>query len=299
MGAHLSQALLDRGDEVIVVDNFFSGRKANLENLGIFDRLEVIRHDINFPLYVEVDQIYNLACPASPKYYQRDPVQTLKTSVQGSINLLGLAKRVDARILLASTSEVYGDPQVSPQHEGYLGNVNQIGPRACYDEGKRAAETLFHDYRRQHGLDARIARIFNTYGPLMRADDGRVVSNFIVRAIENEPVEVYGDGMQTRSFCFVDDLVKGLIALMTSEEASEPVNLGNPTERTILSLAEEIIDMSGSRSEIVYHTLPQDDPTNRRPSIERAQKLLGWAPSTNLEDGLALTIQYFREYLTA
>lgn len=295
IGSHLARALVSMDYEVAIVDNFFTGDKANLKFLNIHDSVEVIRHDINFPLYLETDFILNLACPASPRDYQQDPVQTMKTSVQGSINLLGLAKRTGARILLASTSEVYGDPQISPQPESYLGNVNQLGPRACYDEGKRAAETLFNDYNRQHGVDIRIARIFNTYGPLMRPDDGRVVSNFIVAALENEPLTIHGDGLQTRSFCYVDDLVKGLIALLFKEAFHAPVNLGNPEEVTVSQLAQKVIEMTASSSSTQTVKLPQDDPKRRRPSIERANQVLNWQPETTLSVGLEKTIKYFQD----
>ena len=296
LGSHLCERLLARGDEVLCVDNFFTGAKDNITHLLGNPYFELIRHDVTFPLYVEVDRIYNLACPASPIHYQHDPVQTTKTSVHGAINMLGLAKRIGARILQASTSEVYGDPVVHPQAESYWGNVNPIGARACYDEGKRCAETLFFDYRRQHGLDIRIARIFNTYGPRMHPNDGRVVSNFIVQALKNDPLTVYGDGGQTRSFCHVDDLVDGLMRLMDkSPDFTGPVNLGNPEEFTIRELAELVIDMTGSGSIIEYLPLPEDDPRQRQPDITLARDLLGWKPSVPLRTGLAGTISYFEE----
>ena len=295
IGSHLTERLLEQGHEVLVVDNFYSGLRANLEHLLGHPRFELMRHDVTFPVYVEVDEIYHLACPASPIYYQRDPVQTTKTSVHGSINILGLAKRTGAKILLASTSEVYGDPSVHPQNEGYWGNVNPIGPRSCYDEGKRCAETLFFDYRRQHDLPVKVARIFNTYGPRMRPDDGRVVSNFIVQALGAAPLTVYGDGSQTRSFCYVDDLVDGLIRLMgTPHEVTGPINIGNPTEFTMLELAESILSHTGSLSEVHFRPLPQDDPVRRRPDITLARETLGWVPSTELQAGLARTVEYFR-----
>lgn len=295
IGSHLTERLLDEGHEVLVVDNFYSGVRANLEHLLRHPRFELMRHDVTFPVYVEVDEIYHLACPASPIYYQRDPVQTTKTSVHGSINMLGLAKRTKAKILLASTSEVYGDPAVHPQQEDYWGNVNPIGPRSCYDEGKRCAETLFFDYRRQHDMPIKVARIFNTYGPRMRPDDGRVVSNFIVQALRGEPITIYGDGAQTRSFCYVDDLVDGLMRLMeTGHEVTGPINIGNPGEFTMLELAQEVLEQTGSSSEIEYLPLPQDDPVRRRPDITRAREILGWAPSTMLQDGLKPTIEHFR-----
>lgn len=296
IGSHLVRRLLDDGAEVLVVDNFYSGRRANLADLLQNPRMEVIRHDVTFPLYVEVDEIYHLACPASPIFYQRDPVQTTKTSVVGSINMLGLAKRTNARILLASTSEVYGDPEVHPQEEGYWGNVNPIGIRSCYDEGKRCAETLFFDYRRQHDMPIKVARIFNTYGPRMRADDGRVVSNFIVSALNGQPLTIYGDGSQTRSFCYVDDLVDGLMQLMaTPHKVTGPINLGNPNEFTISELADKInriVDNGGPVLE--FKPLPADDPTQRQPTITRARETLGWSPTIELEEGLQRTIAYFR-----
>lgn len=295
IGSHLAQRLLDLGHEVLVVDNFYSGLRANVRALMTHPRFELMRHDVTFPLYVEVDEIYHLACPASPIYYQRDPVQTTKTSVHGSINALGLAKRTHARILLASTSEVYGDPAVHPQREDYWGHVNPIGIRSCYDEGKRCAETLFFDYRRQHALDIKVARIFNTYGPKMRPDDGRVVSNFIVQALGGEPITIYGEGEQTRSFCYVDDLVDALIRLMDMPaDFSGPVNLGNPAEFTIRELADHVLRLTGSSSGLDHRPLPQDDPVRRRPDITLAETALGWRPTTSLTDGLAATIDYFR-----
>jgi UDP-glucuronate decarboxylase len=298
IGSHLVSRLLDDGHEVLVVDNFYSGRRQNLAHVLTDPRLELLRHDITFPLYVEVDEIYHLACPASPVFYQRDPVQTTKTSVVGSINMLGLAKRTKARILLASTSEVYGDPQVHPQPESYWGNVNPIGPRSCYDEGKRCAETLFFDYRRQHDLPIKVARIFNTYGPRMRPDDGRVVSNFIVSALTGEPITIFGDGSQTRSFCFIDDLVDGLTRLMdTPHEVTGPINLGNPAEFTMSELAEKVLAATGRRSELAFHPLPEDDPTQRRPIIDQARDVLGWVPRVALDEGLGHTIDYFRRSL--
>ena len=298
VGSHLCGRLVEDGHEVLCVDNFFTGSRDNI--LGLIDQphFELMRHDITFPLYVEVDEIYNLACPASPIHYQMDPVQTTKTSVHGAINMLGLAKRTKAKILQASTSEVYGDPEVHPQGEDYLGNVNIIGPRGCYDEGKRCAETLFFDYYRQYGVKIRVARIFNTYGPRMHPDDGRVVSNFIVQALKGEPITIYGDGSQTRSFCYVDDLVDGLVRLMGADDTiTGPVNLGNPVEMTILELAEQVIGMTGTKSELVKRPLPGDDPTQRCPDIGRAKSQLGWSPSVALEDGLKRTIQYFKESL--
>jgi len=295
IGSHLCRRLLERGDEVLCVDNFYTGRRENIRDLVANPLFEVLRQDITFPLYVEVDQIYNLACPASPKHYQFDPVQTTKTSVHGAINMLGLAKRLRVPILQASTSEVYGDPEVHPQPESYWGRVNPIGPRSCYDEGKRCAETLFFDYHRQHGLAIRVARIFNTYGPNMQAEDGRVVSNFIVQALRGEDITIFGDGLQTRSFCFVDDMVEALLRLMDNPENSTgPVNLGNPAERTIRDIAETVLRLTGSRSQIVFHPLPVDDPRQRQPDIREAHRLLGWEPWTALEDGLQRTIDYFR-----
>ncbi len=296
IGSHLCERLLERGNEVICVDNFFTGSKQNVVHLMDNPYFELMRHDVCFPLYVEVDEIYNLACPASPIHYQHDPVQTTKTSVHGAINMLGLAKRVKAKILQASTSEVYGDPAVHPQPEGYWGNVNPIGPRSCYDEGKRCAETLFFDYHRQHGLRIKVARIFNTYGPRMHPNDGRVVSNFVVQALRGEPITIYGDGSQTRSFCYVDDLVAGLIALMESpDEVCGPVNLGNPAEFTMLELARLILDSTGSDAPISFHPLPVDDPRQRRPDVDLARDLLGWSPSTELKQGLKSTIDYFAD----
>ncbi|MCX7793368.1 MAG: SDR family oxidoreductase [Thermodesulfovibrionales bacterium] len=298
IGSHLCERLLAEGHEVLCVDNFYTGRKANIAHLLSNPYFEVLRHDITFPLYVEVDEIYHLACPASPVHYQFDPVQTTKTSVHGSINMLGLAKRLKIKILLASTSEVYGDPTVHPQPETYWGNVNPIGPRACYDEGKRCAETLFFDYHRQHKLKIKIARIFNTYGPRMHPNDGRVVSNFIVQALRGEDITVYGDGTQTRSFCYIDDMIEGLIKLMNSpDDVTGPINLGNPAEFSILELAETVIRLTGSRSKIVYKPLPPDDPRQRCPDITLAKRILNWQPRTHLEDGLKKTIDYFRNLL--
>jgi UDP-glucuronate decarboxylase len=298
IGSHLCRRLLAEGCDVLCVDNYFTGSKDNIAEFFAHPHFEAMRHDVTFPLYVEVDEIYNLACPASPIHYQFDPVQTTKTSVHGAINMLGLAKRVKAKILQASTSEVYGDPQIHPQTESYWGHANPIGTRACYDEGKRCAETLFFDYRRQHNLHIKVARIFNTYGPNMHPDDGRVVSNFIMQALRGEPITVYGKGDQTRSFCYVSDLVDGLIRLMGSgDDFTGPVNLGNPAEMTILELAEKVIAMTGSRSEIVYNPLPADDPVRRKPDIALAGKALGWAPKVKLEDGLKPTIEYFRSQL--
>ena len=294
VGSHLSERLLGAGHEVIAVDNFYTGSKNNVAHLRDNPRFEIIRHDVTWPLYVEVDAIYNLASPASPIHYQHDPVQTTKTNVVGAINMLGLAKRLGVPILQASTSEVYGDPEVHPQPEAYWGKVNPIGPRACYDEAKRVAETLFFDYHRQHDLKIRVARIFNTYGPRMAADDGRVVSNFIVQALRGEPITIYGDGAQTRSFCYVDDLVSGLIALMdnTSSETG-PVNLGNPGEFTMSELATLVLEMTGSKSSLEHRDLPQDDPKQRQPDISKAKKVLNWEPAVALKDGLARTIEYF------
>ncbi len=298
LGSHLCECLLQLGADVLCVDNFFTGSKSNIMHLLDEPRFELMRHDITFPLYVEVDQIYNLACPASPIHYQFDPVQTTKTSVHGAINMLGLARRTGARILQASTSEVYGDPEVHPQPEAYWGRVNPIGPRACYDEGKRCAETLFFDYQRQHQLEIKVARIFNTYGPRMHPDDGRVVSNFIVRALRGEPLAVYGDGNQTRSFCYVDVLVKALITFMGSEPGfTGPVNLGNPSEFTIKNLAQQVISLTGSASKIAYEALPTDDPKQRQPDISLAQKALDWQPEIPLDTGLPKTIEYFKQIL--
>lgn len=296
IGSHLCERLLETGCELLCVDNFFTGTRRNIEHLLDDPRFEILRHDITFPLYVEVDEIYNLACPASPIHYQWDPVQTTKTSVLGAINMLGLAKRLRGRILQASTSEVYGDPEVHPQQESYWGHVNPIGPRSCYDEGKRCAETLFFDYGRQHNLKIKVLRIFNTYGPRMQPNDGRVVSNFIVQALNNQPITIYGDGLQTRSFCFVDDLVSGMIGLMnTPDKITGPINCGNPNEFTIRDLAEKVIAMTGSRSRIVHRPLPQDDPKQRRPDISQAQELLNWRPKVMLTEGLQRTIAYFEK----
>src|ERR1700712_118156 len=298
IGSHLVRRLLGEGHQVLVVDNFCSGSRANLTDVLADPKLELMRHDVTFPLYVEVDEIYHLACPASPVFYQRDPVQTTKTSVVGSINMLGLAKRTKAKILLTSTSEVYGDPTVHPQPETYWGNVNPIGTRSCYDEGKRCAETLFFDYRRQHDMPVKVARIFNTYGPLMRPDDGRVVSNFIVQALNGRPLTVYGDGNQTRSFCYVDDMVDGLIRLMESpHEVTGPINLGNPNEFTMAQLAEQVNAMVGSDAGVEYHPLPSDDPTQRQPTITQARDVLGWVPGVELVQGLERTVDYFRSHL--
>ena len=295
LGSHLCDALLARGDDVLCVDNFFTGQRTNIAHLMGHERFEFLRHDVTFPLYVEVDQIYNLACPASPVHYQFDPVQTTKTSVIGAINMLGLAKRTKAKVLQASTSEVYGDPEVHPQVESYWGRVNPIGRRSCYDEGKRCAETLFFDYHRQHRTRIKVARIFNTYGPRMHLNDGRVVSNFIVQALAGEPITLYGDGRQTRSFCFVDDLVDALIRLMdTPDEVTGPINIGNPAEFSIAELAQRVIALTGSSSEIVFKPLPSDDPRQRQPVITVAGDVLGWAPTTALEAGLEKTIGYFR-----
>ncbi len=295
LGSHLIDRLLDSGHEVLCVDNLFTGTKRNIDHLQSQPRFEFLRHDVTFPLYIEADEIYNLACPASPIHYQHDPVQTTKTSVHGAINMLGLAKRLRCRILQASTSEVYGDPSIHPQNESYWGNVNPIGFRSCYDEGKRCAETLFFDYHRQHGLEIKVARIFNTYGPRMHPSDGRVVSNFIVQALSGEPITLYGDGSQTRSFCYVDDLVDGLIRLMGSApEVTGPINLGNPNEFTIRELADLVIAETGSSSQLTFKPLPQDDPKQRRPDISLAKSKLGWAPKVQLREGLKPTAQYFR-----
>jgi UDP-glucuronate decarboxylase len=299
LGSHLCERLLADGGIVICVDNFFTGARRNIDHVLDHHRFELIRHDVTFPLYIEVDQVYNLACPASPIHYQHDPVQTTKTSVHGAINMLGLAKRLRARILQASTSEVYGDPSVHPQAEDYWGHVNPIGPRSCYDEGKRCAETLFFDYWRQHRLQIKVARIFNTYGPRMHPNDGRVVSNFIVQALLGRDITVYGDGSQTRSFCYVDDLIDGLVRLMaTRAEVTGPVNIGNPTEFSMLELATMVIDLTGSHSRIVHRPRPEDDPRQRRPDISRAQDLLDWKPRTMLKDGLTRTIAYFDRLLS-
>ena len=297
LGSHLCDRLLERGDEVVCADNLFTGSKRNIEHLHGNPRFEFVRHDVTFPLYLEVDEIYNLACPASPVHYQHDPVQTTKTSVHGAINMLGLAKRLRCRIFQASTSEVYGDPSVHPQTEGYWGNVNPIGIRSCYDEGKRCAETLFFDYHRQHGLDIKVARIFNTYGPRMHPNDGRVVSNFIIQALRNEDITVYGEGRQTRSFCYVDDLLRGMVGFMNQDEEVGPVNFGNPVETTMLELASHVIRLCGSRSKIVFRPLPADDPKQRCPDIGCAKRLLDWEPRVGLEDGLRSTIDYFRSTL--
>jgi len=294
IGSFLCERLLESGANVICADNFFTGTRTNVAHLLNHPRFELMRHDVCFPLYVEVDEIYNMACPASPIHYQFDPVQTTKTSVHGAINMLGLAKRVKAKILQASTSEVYGDPAVHPQPEEYWGNVNPIGPRSCYDEGKRCAETLFFDYHRQHKLRIKVARIFNTYGPRMHPNDGRVVSNFIVQALKGEDITLYGDGQQTRSFCYVDDLARGLISLMDSPDSvTGPINIGNPGEFTIRQLAEQVIDLTGAKSKLVFMPLPQDDPKQRQPNIEKARDILGWEPKVQLRDGLTKTIAYF------
>jgi UDP-glucuronate decarboxylase len=298
LGSHLCERLLREGASVICVDNYFTGTRRNIDSMLDHHRFEMVRHDVTFPLYLEADQIYNLACPASPIHYQHDPVQTTKTSVHGAINMLGLAKRLRAKILQASTSEVYGDPNVHPQREDYWGHVNPIGPRSCYDEGKRCAETLFFDYWRQHKLLIKVARIFNTYGPRMHPNDGRVVSNFIVQALLGRDITVFGDGLQTRSFCYVDDLIDGLVRLMnTSDDVIGPINIGNPTEFTMLELASQVIELTGSRSKIVHRPRPQDDPRQRRPDISKAHDLLGWAPKLALKDGLVKTIAYFEELL--
>jgi UDP-glucuronate decarboxylase len=298
LGSHLIDRLLELGHEVICADNLFTGTKRNIDHLHNHPRFEFMRHDVTFPLYVEVDEIYNLACPASPLHYQHDPVQTTKTSVHGAINVLGLAKRLRCKVFQASTSEVYGDPVVHPQPETYWGNVNPIGPRSCYDEGKRCAETLFFDYHRQHGLEIKVARIFNTYGPRMHHADGRVVSNFIVQALRGEPITLYGDGSQTRSFCYVDDLIEGFLRLMeTGPEVSGPVNLGNPGEFTIRELAEKVLALTGSTSPLVEKPLPADDPRQRRPDITLARGLLGWQPTMALDEGLPRTVRYFERVL--
>lgn len=300
LGSHLCERLLKKGHDILCVDNFFTGTKDNVLNLLENPHFEVIRHDVTFPLYVEVDEIYNLACPASPIHYQFDPVQTTKTSVHGAINMLGLAKRVKAKILQASTSEVYGDPEIHPQPESYWGRVNPIGVRSCYDEGKRCAETLFFDYYRQHKLDIKVVRIFNTYGPKMHPNDGRVVSNFIVQALKNKDITVYGDGSQTRSFCYVDDLIDGLVRMMNSKKSfTGPVNMGNADEFSILALANMVIDIIGSRSKIIHKSIPNDDPKQRKPDIALAQKVLGWEPKIKLEDGLVKTIMYFERLISS
>lgn len=298
IGSHLIEKLLLQGHEVLCVDNLFTGMKRNIDRFYSNPQFEFIRHDVTFPLYVEVDEIYNLACPASPVHYQYDPVQTTKTSVHGAINMLGLAKRLRCKILQASTSEVYGDPTVHPQPESYWGNVNPIGPRSCYDEGKRCAETLFFDYHRQFQTQIKVARIFNTYGPRMHPADGRVVSNFVVQALNGDPITIYGDGTQTRSFCYVDDLVEGLMRLMeTGTEVTGPVNLGNPVEFTMIQLAERVLDIVGYRSKLLYRELPADDPRQRKPDIDLARRLLGWQPEVQLETGLQYTVEYFRAAL--
>ena len=298
LGSHLCDALVAAGHEVLCVDNYFTGRRGNVAHLLDQPNFELMRHDVTFPLYVEVDEIYNLACPASPIHYQYDPVQTTKTSVHGAINMLGLAKRTRAKIFQASTSEIYGDPSVHPQSEDYWGNVNPIGPRSCYDEGKRCAETLFFDYRRQHGTKIKVARIFNTYGPRMHPQDGRVVSNFIVQALKGEEITIFGDGQQTRSFCYYEDLIRGFVALMDSaDEVTGPINLGNPGEFSMLELAEAILELTGSRSKLAFRPLPQDDPRQRRPDIRRAKELLEWEPKVALREGLVQTIAYFDSLL--
>ena len=295
LGSHLCERLLGDGHDVLCVDSFYSTTKDNVEHLLGHPRFELMRHDVTFPLYVEVDQIYHLACPASPIHYQRDPVQTTKTAVHGSINMLGLAKRTKAKILLTSTSEVYGDPAVHPQTEDYWGNVNPIGPRACYDEGKRAAETLFFDYRRQHDLDIKVARLFNTYGPRMHPNDGRVVSNFVMSALHGRPITIYGEGQQTRSFCYVDDLIEALVRFMaTDHDVTGPINLGNPGEFTMIELANLVLELTGSTSQLVHEPLPVDDPARRRPDITRAKETLGWEPTIPLREGLGRTIEHFR-----
>ena len=299
LGSHLCKHLLSEGNEILCLDNFYTGSKDNIVDLMTNPYFEIIRHDITFPIYLEVEQIYNLACPASPVYYQKYPNQTTKTNVSGSINVLGLAKRLNIPVLQASTSEIYGDPTVHPQTEDYWGNVNCTGIRSCYDEGKRCAETLFFDYHRELGLDIRVARIFNTYGPNMAINDGRVVSNFIVQAITGKDITIYGDGSQTRSLCYVDDLIRGLISLMNTENTHDPVNLGNPVECSIQELAEKIISITKSKSELVYHPLPQDDPTQRCPDISKAETLLGWKPEIKFEEGIIKTIDFFEEKLSA
>ena len=298
VGSHLCDRLIDDGHEVVCVDNFFTGDKSNILHLLSNPNFELIRHDVTFPLYIEVDEIYNLACPASPIHYQHDPVQTTKTSVHGAINMLGLAKRTGAKICQASTSEVYGDPQIHPQTEDYWGHVNPIGTRSCYDEGKRCAETLFFDYHRQHQLRIKVARIFNTYGPNMHPNDGRVVSNFIVQALSGEDITIYGDGQQSRSFCYVDDLIEAFVRLMATEDkVTGPINLGNPVEFTMLELAQKVIDLTGSKAKLVFQPLPSDDPTQRQPNITQAKQVLGWQPKILLEEGLKKTIGYFDQLL--
>ena len=298
LGSHLCERLLIEGHDVLCVDNFYTGSKNNVKHLFGHPHFELMRHDITFPLYVEVDEIYNLACPASPKHYQYDPVQTTKTSVHGAINMLGLAKRLGAKILQASTSEIYGDPEIHPQTEAYWGKVNPIGIRSCYDEGKRCAETLFFDYWRQHQVDIKVVRIFNTFGPRMDIDDGRVISNFIVQALRNQDITIYGDGLQTRSFCYVDDLITGLISMMqTPKDLTGPINMGNPVEFTMLELAKEVIELTQSRSQLAFQNLPSDDPRQRRPDIRLARDILDWEPQTALKQGLVKTIEYFKEVL--
>ena len=298
LGSHLCDRLVREGYDVVCLDNLFTGSKDNIRHLIGSDHFEFLRHDVTFPLYIEVDEIYNLACPASPVHYQHDPVQTTKTSVHGAINMLGLAKRVRARILQASTSEVYGDPSIHPQTEEYWGNVNPIGIRACYDEGKRCAETLFFDYYRQHRVDIKVMRIFNTYGPRMHPNDGRVVSNFIVQALKGDPITIFGDGTQTRSFCYVDDLIDGMVRLMNSPDGvTGPINIGNPDEFTMLQLAEMVLKLTGSKSKIAFRPLPSDDPKQRQPNISKARELLGWNPTTSLEEGLKPTVAYFKNLL--
>jgi UDP-glucuronate decarboxylase len=300
LGSHLCERLVAAGNDVMCVDNFFTGSKDNIEHLLDEPHFELLRHDVTFPLYVEVDEIYNLACPASPIHYQHDPVQTTKTSVHGAINMLGLAKRVRAKILQASTSEVYGNPSVHPQVEEYWGNVNPIGPRSCYDEGKRCAETLFFDYHRQHRLRIKVVRIFNTYGPRMHPNDGRVVSNFIMQALQGQPITIYGDGSQTRSFCYVDDLINAFVAMMaTGDDVTGPINVGNPGEFTMLELADAVISITGSKSKIEFRPLPQDDPKQRRPDISQAHRVLGWQPTVQLRDGLVRTIEHFEKVIAA
>jgi len=298
LGSHLCERLVKEGNDVVCLDNFFTGTKDNVTGLMDYNNFELLRHDVCFPLYIEIDEIYNLACPASPIHYQYDPVQTTKTSVHGAINMLGLAKRTNAKILQASTSEVYGDPEVHPQTENYWGHVNPVGSRSCYDEGKRCAETLFFDYRRQHNINIKVARIFNTYGPKMHPNDGRVVSNFIVQALNDKPITIYGDGAQTRSFCYVDDLINAFTTMMDAPDSfTGPVNLGNPKEFTIMELAETIMELTGSKSKITYKQLPSDDPTQRQPDISLAHSTLNWEPTTALNDGLGKTIEYFEQIL--
>lgn len=298
LGSHLCERLLNEGRDVICLDNFYTGNKDNIAHLIGNPRFELLRHDVTFPLYIEVGEIYNLACPASPIHYQRDPVQTTKTSVHGAINMLGLAKRTGAKILQASTSEVYGDPEQHPQTESYWGHVNPIGVRSCYDEGKRCAETLFFDYRRQHNLDIKVVRIFNTYGPRMHPNDGRVVSNFIMQALRGEPITIYGDGLQTRSFCYVDDLIESFVRMMaTDSSVTGPINVGNPGEFTMRELAEKVLELTGSSSQIVYEPLPHDDPRQRRPDIAQAKEKLNWSPTVSLEQGLVPTIEYFKRFV--